>query len=194
MAKVQGGNIYIDMGDLATKIANMRTIMNKSEFEQMMYRTFGEVGKKSKTMVAKEVQKEYAVAQRWVKGQIGRYKLTMGASQVTCVIPVSGHKGMIGPTFKANTLKRGKISAKIVVKGRSRLPAKMKNQGGNPPFMVNGMTFTRRKNQRLPIVRVVGLGAAQFPLNRSEGDIQDALLEYTAKRLSHNFNRIFSGI
>ena len=185
--------LYVDMSDVAKKIDWMRGVMKKQQFERLMHRTFNEVGRKSRTLIAKEVQKDYQVTQRWVKSQIQRYRLSFGYGGVQCIIPISGHKGIIGRTFKANALRRGRISAAIVKTNRSRLPKEMKNQGGNPPFMAQGMGFTRRTKARLPIVRVVGLGVAQMPLNRSRDEVTDAILDYTEKRLEHNFGRIMSG-
>ena len=185
--------LYVDMSDVAKKIDMMRGVMKKQQFERLMHRTFNEVGRKSRTLIAKEVQKDYRVTQRWVKSQIQKYRLSFGYGDVQCIIPISGHKGIIGRTFKANALRRGRISAAIVKTNRSRLPKEMKNQGGNPPFIAQGMGFTRRTKARLPIVRVVGLGVAQMPLNRSRDEVTDAILDYTEERLEHNFGRIMSG-
>lgn len=53
--------------------------------------------------------------------------------------------------------------------------------------MGKGIAFTRRTQNRLPIVKVVGLGVPQMPLNRSSDDVQDALLQFIGNRLEHNF-------
>lgn len=183
-----GAGLYVDMSDVQKKIDMLRGILTRQQFEQLMYRTFGEAGRKSKVLIAKEVYKDYVVTQKWVKSQIGGYKLTFGGSSpVTCTIPLRGHKGSIGGRFRANGSRRSGITASVVRSGRSRLPDVMKNQGGNPPFMAHGVAFTRRTKERLPIVRVVGLGVPQMPLNRSEDEMQDALLDYVGKRLEHNF-------
>lgn len=183
-----GAGLYVDMSDVQAKIDLLRGVLTRPQFERLLHRTFGEVGKKSKSLIAKEVQKDYSVTQAWVRSQIKSHKLSFGgAAPVSCVIPISGHKGTIGGRFRASALRRGGISASIVKSGRSRLPRVMANQGGNAPFMANGVAFTRRTKERLPIVRVVGLGVPQMPLNRSDSKVQDALLEHAGKRLEHNF-------
>lgn len=192
---INGGGVYldVDMSDVQRTINLLRGILTREQFERLMYRTFGEAGRKSKTLIAREVVQDYAVTQAWVRSQIQGYRLSFGgAAPVTCVIPLSGHKGSIGGRFRARGGRRGvRITASIVTAGQSTLPDKMENQGDNPPFMVHGVAFTRRTHNRFPIVRVVGLGVPQMPLNRSSGDVQDALLEYIGNRLEHNFMFMF---
>jgi len=71
----------------------------------------------------------------------------------------------------------------------------MKNQGGNAPFVggggrINGLVVTRRTKERYPVVRVVGLGVPQMPLNRSEEKVQNAIRDLLDKRLEHNFKHL----
>ena len=186
------------MSDLQSKIEHLRLVLTKEQFEKVMYRTFGEVGKKAKTLIAKEVVKDYAVTQKWVKDNTGSYQLSMGgAFPVTCTIPLKGHKGSIGGRFALSSPVRsrreGRVRARIVRDGVSTLPQSMDKQGGNPPFVAEGVAFTRRTKARLPIVRVVGLGVPQMPLNRSEEKVQDALLDYAGQRLEHHFQRMIRG-
>lgn len=190
------GNPYfeVDMSDVAAKIEFARAALRQKQFEALMHRTFAEVGRKSKSLIAKEVQKDYQVTQSWVRSQIKGYRLGFGgAAAVTCVIPISGHKGIVGGRFKARGLRNGRISANIVKTGRSRLPSRMNNQGGNPPFMAKGLAFTRRTKARLPIVCVAALAVPQMPMNRSDTKVQEALLDFAGKRLDHNFMHMFAG-
>ena len=193
-----GAYLDLDASDLAEKIDLLRGIMTRPRFEQLIYRTFGEVAKKSRTMISREVRKDYVVHDRWVRGNIGDYKLSMGGGGgVNCVIPLSSHKGIIGGEFKMRraktSRKSGRIYAGIVKAQTSTMPQAMKNQGGNPPFVAKGLAFTRRTKARLPIVRVVGLGVPQMPLNRSEDNVREALLEYAMQRLDHNFGHMMGG-
>lgn len=196
---INGNNFLdVDLSDLRGKIDFMRGSLTRQKYEQMLYRTFGEVGRSARSMISKEVTEDYAVTQEWVRSQIQNYRLTFGGGfPVTCSIPIKGTKGGIGRRFKlkrpARDGKRGKIFTQIVKTNESLLPQTMSNQGGNPPFIAGGMVFTRRKNSRLPIVRVVGLGVPQMPLNRSGPDIQDALLKKASERLDHHFLRMMSG-
>lgn len=190
-----GAYLDIDISDLSDTIEMMRATLTEAQFKRLMYRTFAEAGRKSKTMIAREVQQDYVVTQAWVKSQIRPFRLTFGgAFPVTCTIPISSHKGSIGGRFKASGGRRGRrISAAIVRAGRSTLPDEMKNQGGNPPFMSGGVAYTRRTKNRYPIVRVVGLGVPQMPMNRSRVKVERVLLEYIGNRLEHNFGHMFGG-
>ena len=149
-------------------------------------------------MIGREVVQDYAVTQQWVKSQIGSYQLSFGGEfPVTCKIPLKGHKGSIGGRFAlsspARSRRQGRVRARIVRAGVSTMPQRMDNQGGNPPFVANGVAFTRRTKARFPIVRVVGLGVPQMPLNRSAEKVQDALLDYAGQRLEHHFGRMIQG-
>lgn len=191
---ISGSNpLYINMSEVGEKLMLMQTVLTQQQFERMMLRLFGEVGRKVKTIVAKDVQVDYAVTQAWVKSQIGPYSLGMGGEfPVTCKIPISGAKGVIGPRFKLSGRKR-KISARIVKSNVSVLPKEMSNQGGNPPFVYGGVAYTRRTRKRHPIVRVVGLGVPQMPLNRSQDAVQSDILDYIDQRLDHHFIGMFGG-
>lgn len=201
-SKKEGGNVafnvygnnylYIDMSDVAATMEFMRGVLTQANFEKLMYRTFAEVGRRSRTLIAREVRKEYEAPYGWVQGQIQHFKLGFGgAFPVTCTIPISSAKGVIGPRFKLSGRKR-RISARIVKGQISVLPNRLPAQGGNPPFVVGGTAFTRRTKQRFPIVRVVGLAVPQMPMNRAAAGVQTQLLNYTAERLEHNFVYMFS--
>lgn len=187
-----GGGAYlqVDMSDVSRLLNEMESVLSRPQFERLLYRTFNEVGRKSKTLISRAVRQDYVAQDAWIRSQIRRPQLSIGAG-VECKIPINGAKGVIGQRFRANRLRRGRISASIVRSGRSRLPRVMENQGGNPPFMVGDTGFTRRTAARLPIVRVVGLGVPQMPLNRSEDETARLLLEYTGERLEHNFMFMF---
>ena len=179
------------MSDVKATFDLLQGILTREQFEKLMFRTFREVGQKSKKMISDEVRKEYEAPAGWVKSNIKHFRLTFGGGfPVTCIIPISSTKGIIGKTFKLSGRKR-KISAKIVKGGVSTLPPKMENQGGNPPFVAKGMAFTRRTKKRFPIVRVAALAVPQMPMNRSKPGVTSALLEYTQQRLEHNFMYMF---
>ena len=195
MAFVINGNnpLYIDMSDLQDKIQLLEKTLTKDQFEKLMYRTFAEAGRKTKTIIAKDTTVDYAVTQGWVKSKIRPFKLGFGGEfPVTCVIPISGEKGVIGPRYKLSGRKR-KISARIVKSNVSVLPREMENQGGNPPFIRGGVVYTRKTKKRYPIVRVVGLGVPQLPLNRSEDAVRNDILDYIGDRMEHHFIGMFGG-
>lgn len=188
-----GAYLNVDLGDVARTIELMRGLLTKEQFDRLLYRTFGEVGRRGATIISRAVRQDYVAQDGWIRSQIERPKLSMGgAFGVECRIPINGAKGVLGPRFPASGGRRGRrMTASIVRSGRSRLPAVMRNQGGQPPFMAKGVGFTRRTKARLPIVRVVGLGVPQMPLNRSADEVQDQILDLCGRRLEHNFMHMF---
>ena len=194
-----GKSFYVDMSDVEQKINFLRGIMSREKFEHLLYRTFRETANMSKTLIADEVVKDYAVPKYYVRRSIRRYSLTFGGAQpVTCVIPLSAEKGIIGGRFRvrrpATARATGVINTDILRSETSTLPAHLPaHLGGNRPFVAggentDGLVFARRYRTRLPIIRVVGVASPQMPLNQSDEKVQDALLEYTGDRLEHNFD------
>lgn len=185
--------IEVDISELKPVMDHMKNVMGPAKFEQFMYRTMSEVGRKVKTIVKKDVQHDYEVTQSWVGSQIGRPRISMGGAGVQCLVPVKGHRGSVGGTYKAMAFKkgakvRGRVRAKIVKGGTSTMPQHMSHQGGNPPFMANGIAFTRKTKKPYPIASVVGLGVPQMPMNRSQDEVQRDIVRYAEERLVHNFN------
>ena len=195
-----GLTLNVDMGDVTRQIDMLRGIMSQRNFEALMYRTFGEAGRRSRTIISQEAARDYAVARRYIAQSVGRYELTFGgAAPVTCRIPLSAVKGTIGGRFRlrrpATIARTGNITADIVRSGTSTLPRNMPARlGGQQPFVgrgrLNGVVFARRGRGRWPIIRVVGVASPQMPLNRSEEHIQEALLEFVGQRLEHNFEHM----
>lgn len=194
-----GRELYIDMSHLAETIDIMKRAMSTTAFEEMMRRTFNDAGRKVKTIVKKEAQKQYEVKQEWVGSKVGWPK-PQGAGHIGVVIPIKGARGSIGGTFAlknspgrpAKGKKRRKINAKIVKGQTTTLPQTMAHQGGQPPFVANGVVFTRKyKGQPKPIVHVVGLGVPQMPLNRSEEGVQKEIQAVIENRLNHHFKTLF---
>jgi len=199
----KGVFLTVDTSDAQKRINDLRGILTREQFEKLMYRTFREVANRSKTPIARATVQDYAVKQKWVRDHINGYSLQFGSTYpVTCTIPLSSHKGVIGSrkdtTFAlrgAKTKKNSRVYAAIVKGHISQLPRVMKNQGGNAPFVggggrINGLVVTRRTKERYPVVRVVGLGVPQMPLNRSEEKVQNAIRDLLEKRLEHNFDHL----
>ena len=193
-----GAGIYVDVSHLSDTISTMKNAMSRTAFEEMMRRTFNDAGKKVKTIVRQEVPKDYEVTASWAGSQVGWPK-SQGGGQIGVVVPIKGARGSIGGRFHASggrgrpaKGKRYKINAKIVKGQSSTMPATMKHQGGQPPFMVGGVAFTRKyANKSHPIVHVVGLGVPQMPINKSEENVQKDIREVVEKRLVHHFGRLF---
>nr|DAF49227.1 MAG TPA: minor tail protein [Caudovirales sp. ctrNG92] len=97
------------------------------------------------------------------------------------------------------------INVKILKKGVSTLPhimpgAGRSSYGDQPPFLMpvkskagatgKYIVMTRKGKEKLPIIRVVGIGVPQMPLNRSREEVKDDIAEYAMKRLVHNYEAV----
>lgn len=187
--------LELDFSDVYERMIELGKAMSKTQFERLVYRTVRETGKRGgRSIIPKEVTKDYAITQAWAKKQIQSPKIQWGGSEIECRIPMKGHKGTIGGTYRITAARGKRVGAKILKKGNSRLPSVFPNQGGNPGFIgPNGVLFTRKYAwQRKPIVRVVGMALPQMPLNRSEDKTRDAFLALMSKRLDSNFKDILA--
>ena len=192
-----GSGFYIDISQVMDTIEMMQRVMTPEKFNEMLRRTFNDAGKKVKTIMRTEIPKDYEVSAGWVGSKVG-WPQPRG---IGVVIPIKGTRGSVGGRFgvlgqrgrPSKKSKRAyKINAKIMKGQTSTMPAKMEHQGGQPPFMVGKVAFTRKyANKSHPIVHVVGLGVPQMPLNKSRGDVEKAIQETVEKRLQHHFTQLF---
>ena len=196
---VSGVYLNIDASNLQKTIDTMKLRLSHDEFMQLIHRTFREVGQRSKTLIAAEVVKDYAATKSWVRSQIGGYRIEQNLSGgYSCVIPISGARGVLGARFTASGT--GPITVKLLKKKSSTLPPTLPHQGGQPPFRnlksnkLGGVVFTRKTKARFPIARVAGIGVPQMPLNQSEDEVSQALLDYAMQRLNHNFYFMFNRV
>lgn len=98
--------------------------------------------------------------------------------------------------------KKYKIRAKILKKGVSTMPNVMpgagrSSYGDQPPFLMpvksktgptgKHIVMTRKGKEKLPIIRVVGIGVPQMPLNRSRAAVEDDIADYAMDRLVHHY-------
>ena len=60
-----GASVYVDISDLMDTINMMKIAMSSPAFDEMLRRTFNDAGKKVKSIIRKEVPKEYAVTAAW---------------------------------------------------------------------------------------------------------------------------------
>ena len=103
---ITGDNpLYIDASDMEGKLKTMQRIMCKEQYEKLLYRTLKEVGAKTRTITWNEIKGDYEVKRKWVYSSFGKPETQMGGYgqfPVSCVIPLSGKKGVLGPTFAAS--------------------------------------------------------------------------------------------
>ena len=78
--------------DAKEKIDALRAVHTTPEFEKVLYRAFARTGNKVKTILRKELPKEYNVTPNWVGSQVGTPKTTIGGGGigVSCSIPITG--------------------------------------------------------------------------------------------------------
>ena len=195
MAKV-GVDLYIDAGPALAMLDEAQKLLSPEKAKTLLHDTLVDTSRKAKTIVSDCVVQDYTVPKGWAADQVGFPQVSYGTG-LSVWIPIRGARGGIGQIYPIADAGGGKrkrrIRANIVQGKTSVLPKTMDHQGGNPPFVGKGMVFTRKTKARYPIVRVVGLGVPQMPLNRSQKKIEDALEAEIAKSASRHFGRLFGG-
>lgn len=193
MARI-GVDIRIDASQALQKISEAQKMLSPDRCREYMRLTLTDTGRAAKSVISDTVVEDYVVTKSWAADKVGYPQVSGG---LTVIVPVRGSRGVIGPTYPiagaSGGKKKRRIKANIVRSGVSTLPTKMSNQGGNPPFIAKGMVFTRRSGKRYPIVRVVGLGVPQMPINRSQAKIEKKLLAEMEKSATRHFGRLFGG-
>lgn len=193
MARI-GVDIRIDASQALQKISEAQKMLSPDRCREYMRLTLTDTGRAAKSIVSDTVVEDYVVTKSWAADKVGYPQVSGG---LTVIVPVRGSRGVIGPTYPiagaSGGKKKRRIKANIVRSGVSTLPTKMSNQGGNPPFIAKGMVYTRRSGKRYPIVRVVGLGVPQMPINRSQAKIEKKLLAEMEKSATRHFGRLFGG-
>lgn len=208
--------IRIDVSDVRAKLNSLQGTLSQQQQEKMVNRALVRTGKTVKTILKRELPKEYHVKPAQIGREVGYVHTQYTPGRMGCSIPITGVRGHIGDTgkFKARggahgwqalkyAGKRYKIKAKIVKDHVSVLPTAMSDNSGNAPFRnydapkLNGIAFVRRKKgkgSRLPITPIVSIGIPQMPLNRSMDDVQDAIMNKLEERLVHEHEVIMRRI
>ncbi|MGN0996540.1 MAG: hypothetical protein ACI4PG_06505 [Candidatus Ventricola sp.] len=212
-----GATVRIDTSDAVHKMRALSTALSPNEMKQLERRVMLRSGRKVKTIVKKEVPKEYHVTSGIVGKDIKAMRMGsagVGAGDVSCTIPIEGKRHIIGgKTFPARggrhgwkgvfTGKRYKITAQILRGQSSTLPTAIGNQDDHAPFRnydasrLNNATFVRRPSAGMPprnkpISRVVGIAVPQMPMNRAEHAVQEEIGDFMQKRVEAEFNFIIS--
>lgn len=189
--------LTVDCSDVIAKAQKMRTQLSEKKFHQMMASSFKDTARKTGVIMKREIPKEYEAKPAWIGSNIKSFRMINGG--LGCVIPVSGVRGIVGDKFSAaggtGKPKAGvrQIITTRLLKGKSsKLPAKMAHQGGQPPFRIGKLVFTRTTKSAKPIARVAGLGVPQMPVNKSKAAITKEIVEYLGQRVEHNFQRMIN--
>lgn len=193
MARV-GVDIHIDATQALQTLSEAQKLLSPGKCRELLLLTLTDTGRAAKSVIGDTVTEDYVVTKGWAADKVGFPQVSGG---LTVIVPVRGSRGVIGLVYPiagaSGGKKKRRIKASIVRSGVSTLPAKMSNQGGNPPFIGKGMVYTRKTSKRYPIVRVVGLGVPQMPINRSKEKIEKKLLAEMEKSATRHFGRLFGG-
>ena len=207
------GEIHIDVSDALAKYAWLESCVEPGKVRQKMKFALFDAARKVKNVLGEDIPLEYEVGGGWVRKDV---KSPKSEGPLRVVVPVAGTRGTIGGVFAASgggsnvrgtqihlsngTVKQrkgfrrgggGRIMAKIVKGGVSILPDKLPNQGGNAPFFIGGLVFTRTSASRFPIASVVGLSVPIMAENRSQPKIERDVTQVLDKRMQAFVNSLF---
>lgn len=215
--------LNIDVSEVKDLYEGLAEGLTNEEAKKMLTRALKRTATHVRQMAAEEVADDYFISKAMVKKHMGPTQIQFGANgaDVSAGIPLRGHRLSIGGKgkggingfsasggahgWKALSLrKRYKVKAKVVqAVGQSILPTEM--DGGytdvkNAPFrnfdakVLNGVTFVREKQSRLPIRKVMGIAVPQMPMNRSADDIQENTVNFLMERMEHEYDYIIGNI
>lgn len=196
----------VDMSDAKELIQRVHNAHSQRNFEQLMYRAFKRTGGHVRQIMKNDLPQHYNVTKGLIGAAVGNPEMKRGGgANVSCNIPIVGTRHSIGGTFNATggaygwkgirAGKRYKIKAKIVKGTKSTLPIVMNSYGGEPPFInksVSKVAFTRMGKDQLPIVKVVGIGIPQMPMNRAQDDVQSDIMAFLMDRIEHEHKFLIS--
>ncbi len=199
--------LEVDASDLTGEIERLRSVVTPKRFDQIMYSIFQRTGGHVRKILKSDLPRDYYAKPSEIGSAVKSARVTSGGGLgVGCTIPIIGPKKSIGGGFSAsggahgwNSLHRKyRVKSRIVKAGTSTLPSQMGSYGGMPPFRnlgskLGGLTFTRAGKSRLPIMKVVGIGIPQMPMNRSQEEVQADIMAYMKNRIEHEIQRAIGG-
>ena len=203
----------VDIGDVQAKIDALRGLYTQKEFEKLMYAAFRRTGSHTKSIMQKELPEDYFVKRSEIGKAVGAPRMTTGAGNIGCCIPVRGKMRHIGGSVEAVGGIRGwesarlggkkyKIWARIVRRGVSELPTEMEKHKENAPFRnlgaekIGDVAYVRnstgkssfKKPGKNKFVSLTAVAVPQMPVNRSADDMQDSIRKKLYERIEHEHN------
>lgn len=215
---MQGRYMAIDVSDAEALFEALRQQLSERQGRLMLTRALRRTSQHVKTIVKKEVSEDYVIPQYQVAKHIGRMVFGGNGADISCAIPIRGHRLSIGGKGKNYSFpaqggakgwaslnyigkKRYKVKANIVRGKQSVLPTEMnKISDSNAPFRntsapkLNNVTFVRKGQHRFPIQKVVGIAVPQMPMNRSRDDVQEEISAFLMKRMMAEYQYIISKV
>lgn len=201
--------LEIDASDLNREVERLKSVMTADQFNRAMYGIFQRTGSHVRTILRKDLPKQYNIKSPDVGKAVKNAKVSIGGSGSGCSIPVIDKRRHIGGAhgFTARGYRRGWAAVKSgpypikvhVYSGSwGTLPAHLGSYGGQPgfrniPSKLNGIAFTRAGKARLPIKKVTGIAIPQMPMNKSEPDVQADIKKYMEGRIQARFTALIGG-
>lgn len=200
-----GYTIEIDASDLQEKIQKLQANMKPEQFTNAMHGIFNRTGSHVKTILRKDIPIYYHAKAGDISAAVKRAQVTGGGLSVGCTIPIKDHRGSVGGRYRAaggahgwqSLHRKYRVKAHVVKAGASTLPQSMPGSyGGNPPFRnfsapkLNGVAYTRKTKERLPIMKVESMAIPQMPQHRAEPDVQRDIKTYLEKQMDQRFRAL----
>lgn len=192
----RGLALYVDVSEVLESIERMKNTFSEDNAKRILHDTIVDTGKKSQSLIANVVTKDFAVTKRWARKHVLYMKQT---GPLSWEIPLSGARGLIGTTFgmratlisrKKGASKRRRVKSAQIKRGVwSNLPDVTPHQGGNIIFPV-GKKIAATRSERKKLVRVVGKSLPQMAVTSPTSEKLDKELgKYMLKRLENHINR-----
>ena len=191
-------SVKIDVSEAVQTCSRLQDILSPAMFHECMRTAIRDAGTREvKRLIKAEVPERYHASKTFVGRKVGKAKME---GPLSCVVPVKSERGVLGGMFPASgggysagtASTKGKakkklvhnrrIQAKILKARVSRIPTKLKNQGGHAPFRLpSGIVLTHSASKRL--VRVVGRSVPQMVDRLFESKLKEPLNRYIIKRM-----------
>lgn len=191
----RGFSMTVDIHEAMEAWKRMSFTFSRDNMNRVLHDTIVDTGIRSRTILKKAAAENFAITQQWAARQVLNMRMK---GPVNGEIPLNGHRGVIGRTFRMNTRlisrrrghnNRRRVSGVRILRGQtSTLPPTSPRQGDNDIFPVGDIAATRSARGRL--VRVVGKSLPQMLVNSPTSETVDERLgQYMLKRMEHHIKR-----
>ena len=196
----RGTELRVDITEVQEAIVRMQKTFSEANAKRILHDTIVDTGKKSQSLIADVVTRDFAVTKRWARKHVLHMRAT---GPLSWEIPLSGARGLIGTTFamkaplisrKKGASKRRRVKSAQIKRGVwSNLPDVTPHQGGNMIFPI-GKKIAATRSAKKKLVRVVGKSLPQMAVNSPTSEVLDReIKKYMLKRLEHNIDHCMKG-
>lgn len=191
-----GIELRVDISDVQEAIVRMQRTFSEANAKRILHDTIVDTGKKSQSLIADVVTKDFAVTKRWARKHVLHMRAT---GPLSWEIPLSGARGLIGTTFamraplisrKKGASKRRRVKSAQIKRGVwSNLPDVTPHQGGNMIFPI-GKKIAATRSAKKKLVRVVGKSLPQMAVNSPTSEVLDReIKKYMLEKLDKHIER-----